>query len=166
MLERGISCFPESFITIVLSGDVSSARIFLEAGFSSSLRDVRGVSILSLAVRAQYPDMVRLLLDSGANVNDIALDRGYSPLMDAAQKSDEVMCRLLLEYGANVNLISKDEQTALILCAGRGDEKISTLLFDHGADPTVKDALGMSAQGYAALFKNEKLTELFNTPRP
>lgn len=166
LLEQGISCFPESFITVILAGDEASARMFLEAGFSPSLRDVRGVSVLSLAVRSQYPEMVRLLLKAGANVNDMASDRGYSPLMDAAQKGDEVMCRLLLESGANVNLASKDGQTALILCTGRGDERISTLLFEHGADPQVKDALGMSAQRYAALFKNEKLMELFNTPHP
>lgn len=164
LLERGISCFPESFLSVVVSGDTESARLFLDAGYSPGLRDTRGVPALSLAVRSQYPDMVRLLLDSGAAVNDVSADRGYSPLMDAAQKGDEVMCRLLLEHGADVNLASKDGQTALILCAGRGDDHIAAILYAHGANPSVPDKLGMSALGYAALFKNEKLLDLFNTP--
>lgn len=164
LLERGISCFPESFLSVVVSGDTEAARLFLDAGYSPSLRDTRGVPALSLAVRSQYPDMVHLLLDNGAQVNDVSADRGYSPLMDAAQKGDEFMCRLLLEHGADVNLASKDGQTALILCAGRGDDHIAAVLYDHGADPYITDKLGMSARGYAALFKNQKMLDLFNTP--
>lgn len=163
-MDRGISCFPESFLSVVASGDIDAARLFLNAGYSPSLRDARGVPVLSLAVRSQFPEMVRLLLDAGAGVNDVSSDRGYSPLMDAAQKGDEVMCRVLLDAGAAVNQASKDGQTALILCAGRGDERISALLYEHGADPLVKDKLGMSALGYAALFRNQKLLDLFNSP--
>ena len=166
LLERGISCFPESFLSVISTGDTESAQLFLDAGYSPSERDARGVPALSLAVRSQYPDMVRVLLDSGADVNYVAADRGYSPLMDAAQKGDEIMCRILIEYGADVNLASKDGQTALILCAGRGDVHISKILYINGADPEKKDKLGMSALGYARLFKNEKLLALFNNPRP
>lgn len=164
LMDRGISCFPESFFSVVTSGDMEAVRLFLDAGYSPKLRDARGIPALSHAVRSQFPDVVRLLIDAGASVDDVSSDRGYSPLMDAAQKGDEVMCRILLEAGAAVNLASKDGQTALILCAGRGDERISTLLFEHGADPLTKDKLGMSALGYARLFKNRKLLDLFNSP--
>lgn len=165
LLERGISCFPESFLSVVVSGDIESARLFLEAGFSPELRDARGVAALSLAVRSQHPELVRLLAESGAGINDLSADRGYSPLMDAVLKGNEEICRILLEAGADVNLASKDGQTALIITAGRGDEILSRLLYGYGADPEIKDHLGMSASGYANLFKNEKLLALFNTPR-
>lgn len=164
LMDRGISCFPESFFSVIASGDTDAVKLFLDAGYSPALQDARGIPALSLAVRSQFPDMVRLLLDAGAAVDDVSSDRGYSPLMDAVQKGDEVMCRLLLDAGAAVNLASKDGQTALILCAGRGDEHISALLYEHGADPLVKDKLGMSALGYATLFGNQKLLDLFNSP--
>ena len=85
--------------------------------------------------------------------------------MDAVLKGNGEICRILLEYGANVNLASKDGQTALIICAGRGDVPLSELLCTYGADPELKDHLGMSALGYANLFKNEKLLTLFNSLR-
>ena len=42
-------------------------------------------------------------------------------------------------------------------------KKIVKLLLDSGADPDVKDSMGMSARGYASLFKNEELMKLMET---
>lgn len=162
LLERGISCFDENFVLIVSSGDTEAVSLFLAAGFSPSLVDSRGTPLLSLAVRAQFPPVVSLLLNAGADVNRLSQDRGYSPLMDAVQKGDVAIAQILLDHGADGNLKSKDGQTALIIAAGRGDLSISKLLVSHGADPSIKDSLGMSAISYASLFKNEKLLSLFN----
>lgn len=162
LLERGISCFDENFILIVSSGDTEAVSLFLAAGFSPSLIDSRGTPLLSLAVRAQFPPVVSLLLNAGADVNRLSQDRGYSPLMDAVQKGDVAIAQILLDHGADGNLKSKDGQTALIIAAGRGDLSISELLVSHGSDPSIKDSLGMSAISYASLFKNEKLLSLFN----
>jgi ankyrin repeat protein len=104
------------------------------------------------------------LIAAGADVDRQSDDRGYSPLMDAAQKGDPVMLSLLLSAGAKPDLRSKDGQTALIICAGRGDVAMSKLLIEAGADPEIKDHLGMSAARYASLFGNADLTALFNTP--
>lgn len=164
LLARGISCFDENFMTIVSSGDSDIVSLFLEAGFSPSLVDSKGIPLLSLAVRSQFPRVVSQLIEAGADVNRLSGDRSYSPLMDASQKGDIAMVKLLLEKGAQCDLKSKDGQTALIICAGRGDAEMAELLVSHGADPTVKDLLGMSASGYAKLFKNQKLMELFNIP--
>jgi uncharacterized protein len=165
LLERGISCYEENFVLIVNSGDIDSVKLFLEAGFDPNLADSKGTPILSLAVRAQYLDMAQLLLESGADVNKISVDRGYSPLMDAVQKGDPAMVSLLLDRGAKTNLKSKDGQTALVVAAGRGDDILAKILIDHGADPTIGDNLGMSAASYAKLFNNEKMLALFNIPR-
>lgn len=165
LLERGISCFDENFILIVSSGDTESVGLFLEAGFDPELTDQKGIPALSLAVRAQMCDVAGLLIDAGADVNRLSGDRGYSPLMDAAQKGDSRMVSFLLARGADPNLRSKDGQTALVICAGRGDADMAELLVAHGADPSISDNLGMSAASYAKLFKNGRMMELFNTPR-
>lgn len=166
LLNRGISCFEENFILIVSSGDADAVALFLEAGFNPSLIDSKGIPLLSLAVRAQFPRVASLLIEAGADVNRLSGDRGYSPLMDAAQKGDIAMVKLLLDNGAKSDLQSKDGQTALIICAGRGDTEMAAMLVAHGSDPTIKDLLGMSASGYAKLFKNEKLMDLFNISPP
>jgi len=165
LLERGISCFEENFMLIVASGDADAVSLFLEAGFSPSITDLKGTPLLSLAVRAQFPQIASLLIDAGSDVNRISADRGYSPLMDAAQKGDAVIVKMLLEHGADPDLRSKDGQTALIICAGRGDEEMAELLVTHGADPAITDRLGMSAVSYAKLFNNRKMMDLFN-PSP
>lgn len=166
LLGRGFSCFEENLVLVVNSGDEDAVALFLKAGFDPSIVDSKGSPLLSLAVRAQYPSIVSLLIDAGADINRQSEDRGYSPLMDAAQKGDYEMARKLLECGASPDLKSKDGQTALIICAGRSDEKLSELLVAHGADPTAVDSLGMSASTYARLFHNDKLMALFNTPSP
>ena len=162
LMDKGISCFDENFILIAGAGDAESVFLFLEAGFDPNLIDSKGVPVLSLAVRAQFPAVASLLIASGADVNRQSADRGYSPMMDAAQKGDLAMVRLLLDNGALPDLQSKDGQTALIICTGRGDGEMAKLLLEHGADPRLKDHLGMSAEGYARLFGNRKLMELFN----
>jgi hypothetical protein len=164
LLDRGISCFEENFVFVVNAGNSEAVELFLEAGFSPSMVDARGVSLLSIAVRAQLPDIASRLIAAGADVDRQSDDRGYSPLMDAAQKGDPVMLSLLLSAGAKPDLRSKDGQTALIICAGRGDVAMSKLLIEAGADPEIKDHLGMSAARYASLFGNADLTALFNTP--
>lgn len=166
LLERGISCYEENFVAIVNSGDAEAVRLFLEAGFESGTADTKGTPLLSLAVRAHFHEIVAMLIDAGAEVNRQSGDRHYSPLMDAAQKGDGEMVRLLIERGADVNLRSKDGQTALVICAGRGDVPMARLLVSAGADPAIADNLGMSAIGYAKLFHNAELTELFNTIAP
>lgn len=162
LLDRGISCFDENFASIVGSGNADAVELFLDAGFNPELTDSRGNPLLTLAVRAQFPKVTSLLILAGADVNRLSGDRGYSPLMDAVQKRDIAMVKLLLENHASPDLLSKDGQTALIICAGTGDEEMAELLVSNGADPEIKDYLGMSAIGYAKLFKNQKLLELFN----
>jgi len=164
LLEKGISCFDDNFIRLVQMGDVEAVLLFLDAGFSHSITDAAGTPVLSLAVRAQVPEVVNILVAAGADVNRQSQDRGYSPLMDAAQKGDVVIAEILLKHGAHPDMKSRDGQTALIICAGRGDVEFSRLLVRYGADPEIKDSLGMSALAYAKLFRNEKLMELFNKP--
>jgi len=163
LLARGISCYEDNFIVIVSSGDAAAVRLFIDAGFSVSSVDAKGIPLLSLAVRSQFPEIVNMLLEAGADINELSGDRGYSPLMDAVQKGDVAMVELLLRRGANTELKSKDGQTALILCAGRGDVPMAKILIAHGSNPSVSDHLGMTAIKYANLFKNEKMIELFNT---
>ena len=56
--------------------------------------------------------------------------------------------------------MSSDGQSILVLAVGNGNSKIVKLLLNSGADPDVKDSMGMSARDYASLFKNEELMKL------
>lgn len=165
LLERGISCFEDNFLLIIGTGDTEAVGLFLDAGFSPDLTDSKGIPALSIAVRAQVPEVVEMLIKAGADINRLSGDRGYSPLMDAVQKGDSAMAELLIKGGADLDLRSKDGQTALVISVGRGAAEMAAMLVANGANPDIADHLGMSASGYAKLFKNEKMMDLFNIPR-
>lgn len=60
----------------------------------------RGETILYLAACYNYPLLVKLLLEHGANPN-IADYKGYTPLMDSVISGNQKIVRLLLAYDAD-----------------------------------------------------------------
>ena len=70
------------------------------------------------------------------------------------------MTKVLIDNKADLHVMSLDGQSILVLAVGNGDKKIVDLLVSSGADPDVKDSMGMSARGYAKLFKKEDLVEI------
>jgi len=166
LLEVGISCHVESLVQCVSDGDTKAVALFIDAGFSPDTRDKHGVPLLCLATRSKHLAVAELLLDRGASLDMQSEDRGYSPLMDAAQSGAAELAKLFLGRGASPNLASKDAQTALIVAVGRNDPAISKLLLEKGADPDHVDKLGLSARKYAALFKNPEILSLIESFPP
>lgn len=97
------------------------------------------------------PEIVKILLDHGANVNARAkcvnLSRGTTALMIAStckRYEDELVnpnietVQLLLKYGANVNSVDSDGDTALMLACRDADTcdnyDIIKLLIDSGSN--------------------------------
>ena len=161
LLSMGISFFADNFFKCVEVGDEEACRLFLQAGFDANMKDMRENPLLTVAVRAGNAAIVNVLIDGGADINAPSGDRGYSPLMDAVYTKNADLASLLLERGADPNVKGGDSQTAVCIAAGRGDVQTCSLLIKYKADPTIKDALGMSAAGYAKLFHNEALCSLF-----
>ena len=91
-----------------------------------------------LLFAAQYGDVetVRLLLGSGADVNDAAAD-GSSAVVIAAHVGQTDVGVLLLDAGADPNA-SGAGHTALHIAATRGDVVLVRALLDHGADPNAR----------------------------
>ncbi len=161
LLEMGISCHNDSLAQCARDGDTRAVELFLKAGFPSDARDKYGVPLLCLAARGKHRAVAELLLDRGAPIDLQSEDRGYSPLMDAAQAGSADLVGLFLDRGAEPNLVSKDGQTALVVAVGRNDAEVARLLVAGGADPDLADKLGLTARKYAALFKNPAILSLF-----
>ncbi|PKL23462.1 MAG: hypothetical protein CVV47_14590 [Spirochaetae bacterium HGW-Spirochaetae-3] len=157
LLELGISWHAESFAQCVRDGDTKAAELFIESGFPPDIREKTGVPMLCLAARHKHLSIVELLLEHGADIDVQSDDRGYSPLMDAAQQGDGRLLRYLLDKGANTDLQSKDGQTAIVLAVGRSDADIVEALLSGGADPDIADKLGLTARKYAKLFHDPRI---------
>ena len=86
--------------------------------------------------------------------------------MDAVWRKNFQITDFFISKGADLNLISSDGQPILVLAVGNGDAKIVDLLLKNGANPDLKDSMGMSARTYASLFKRGDLVELINKYPP
>jgi ankyrin repeat protein len=88
---------------------------------------------LLFAVLSEHKDVVKILLDSGAEVDTRASD-GRTPLILAASKGNKEIVNMLLQAGADPTLTDQKGATAESTAAAKGFQEIAELL--HGRGPT------------------------------
>ncbi|KAL7621867.1 hypothetical protein AAE478_007367 [Parahypoxylon ruwenzoriense] len=116
-------------------------------GLDEKNRD--GSTPLSLAVRRDHEDIIRLLLNRGANIE--SLDQfGQTPMHTAAERGHAAIVQLLLDRGANIETKNKNGETPLSLAAKSGHATIVELLLDRGANIETKDNNGRTLLSIAA----------------
>jgi ankyrin repeat protein len=97
-----------------------------------------GFQPLGLASFFGHVDAARLLVERGAEVNSASRnDFKVMPLHSAAATGDPELryelAKLLLEHGADPNARQQDDFTALMAADQHGDERLRSLLVEHGA---------------------------------
>ncbi len=116
--------------------------------------------MLNIAARADNLDAVKWLVSCGARLDSISKDRGYTAIMDSVWRGNAEMTRFFIEQGAELDTISKDGQTMLVLAVGADKTEIVKMLAENGANPDIKDGMGMSAYDYAKLFKKTEILSI------
>ena len=157
---HGIPLAAQNFALAVENGDQSLCTCFYTAGIDVNARDSLGTPMLNVAARADKLEMVNWLLERGADINAVSEDRGYTALMDAVWRGNEEITRTLTERGAELNTVNKEGQTNLVLAVGADRVEICRILAEHGANPDIPDSMGMSAYGYANLFKKKEIVAI------
>jgi ankyrin repeat protein len=119
-----------------LRNDVPSAEMLLYAGANvkASTR-LGGHTPLALASRNGQGEMVKILLEAGADANQ-ATGSGATPLMLAAASGSVDAVKALLERGAAVDAReSLRGETPLMFAAAYGRTEVVRLLVQNGANP-------------------------------
>ena len=111
--------------------------------------DIKGIPLLMWAIIKGHIDIVKYLVEQGADLNAQDED-GWTVLMWAAQRGHIDIVRYLVEQGAEVNLQYKDGYTALMQAVREGHTSIVRYLVEHGADLSVQDRMGGTALMQAA----------------
>jgi ankyrin repeat protein len=123
----------------VKRGDLGAVRAFLAVGADPNYRDSFLATPLQHAVTNDRPEMVIVLMDSGANGNITSF--GLTPLQYAINKNRADLVTVLLDHGADVNARTLNgASTALDFAVMRGYLPLAKLLIDRGADVRAADS--------------------------
>ena len=123
------------------SGNTAAILDLLKKGLDVNARDDQdGRTILMHATWFGHIDVMRILIDKGADVN-AKNKNGATALILAADKGNAEIVSFLIDKGADFNAKDKNG-TALILAADKGNAEIVSFLIDKGADINMKDSLG------------------------
>jgi len=107
-----------------------------------------GYTPLWLAAKKGHEEVVKLLLECGANIN--AQDKyGRSLLHFVVEEGQKKVVQLLLEYRPNVNTQDKNGKTALHFAVERRQKEFVHLLLECGANVDAQDKDGKTALHFA-----------------
>lgn len=137
-------------LTIALQNGSSKAFAALLASsqVNVEVRNAQDESPLMMAALKGNLEAVKALLARDADVNKT----GWTPLHYAASAGSRqhvAIIALLLENHAYIDATSPNGTTPLMMAAQYGSNEAVQLLLDEGADPTLKNQLGLTAADFA-----------------
>lgn len=171
----------------VVGGDGALLNAIVEAGFPVDIPDADGWTPLMTAVLFAHTEMVRLLVEAGAEPSletrgglsaltiarnqgsrDILAlfgDRGeprdtWIPLLVAAERGDSSLVQEVLAQGVQPDASREDGRTSLMLAVRSGDARTVTTLLEAGASVDSVSADGSTALLLAIQGAEQELVEL------
>ena len=81
--------------------EIGRAEILIQQGADPNTRDHNGWTPLHEVAQRNHSELLRLLLDAGANPNVPGGDENYTPLHDAVEAGHVEIIKLLIERGAD-----------------------------------------------------------------
>ncbi len=156
-------------MTVARSGHVEPAKILLAHGADVYARETwHRQTALMYATAESHPEMMLLLIEHGALVNDQDgvqkwarqvtseprdkwLPTGaMTPLLFAARQGCVECAKVLIDHGAEPNASDRDDVTPMISAIINGHYDVAAYLVEHGANPNLADVTGRTPL-YAAV---------------
>ena len=119
----------EDFFAAARRGDAAAVKAFLDKGVDVNAKTQYGATALSYASDKGHTEVVRLLLERGADPNVRDTFYGATPMSWAAPKGHVEVVRLLIEKG------SKDKGEALKLGVDKGAVELVKAVLAKGEVP-------------------------------
>ena len=144
----------QSFIELCADGSYQEIKKVLDSGvdvksFINAFNEF-GSTPLMMAARWNTPDIVKLLIDYGADVKFAAYD-GNTALTWASSDSTAEAIEYLIEAGADANATRYDGLTPLMGAASKNTPEAVKILINAGAIVKARNSIGMTAVLYAAM---------------
>jgi ankyrin repeat protein len=130
--ERGSCCHPTPLMVAAYNGDLEMVKLLLGKGAKVNTSPDEGVAAIDEAISQNHPDVVKLLLENGADPNHHVL--GARPLHHAAYYGYPQIVSLLIDHGADINAKSiSDNKTPLAIAIQHKHLDVVELLKKAGA---------------------------------
>ena len=140
------------------SGDEMTFQVLLHSK-ADLLASVEGVSVLAKAAEKGTPEMISLIIKSGADINT----EGYNmitPLMTAIESDNNGAAWLFIQSGANVNAADIYGVTPLMRAVGKGNVDIVRELIKKGANVNAATKEGTKVYKFIGNKEREAVTVL------
>jgi ankyrin repeat protein len=98
-----------------------------DADVKTAARNAQKVTALHGAVARRDVEIVKMLLEAGADPN-ARQERGFVPLHDAAMNGNSALVELLLKHGARADAKTDDGKTARDMATERGHKELAEKL--------------------------------------
>ena len=142
-------------------GKADQVAAFLKADpASASSRSPDGYPVTGMAVFFGHPEIARLLIEAGADVNEAATNATKVAIIhSAAAAANLEIVRLLIEKGARVNVAQEGGFTPLHEAAAQGNRALAELLIGAGANLAAKTTDGQTATDLADARKHPETAQ-------
>jgi uncharacterized protein len=154
------------------AGDLRSAQSLVNAGSDVNALSAFGTSPAIMAVHGGNAELLKLLLDSGANADSAA--SGHTALHAAVLRGNIEAVRVLLNHGVSVDAVLESATparrqstdyhfhvalvgaTPLWLAARYGEPQMMELLLEHGANAQIINNVSYPSQRLGEAFVTEE----------
>jgi ankyrin repeat protein len=131
------------FFAALAGHDVDRVRSLLSQGADPNAPNADGWRPLHVVIGhldvGRAVELVRVLLEHGAEVEAWDVDRNETPLLSASVPGGAAVARVLLEAGANANVRNRVGDSPLRQAVWARDRDLVELLLRHGATHTIDE---------------------------
>jgi hypothetical protein len=156
---------PKGQVGLTLALHAGSLKVFevllLASNLQVEARNAQDESPLMIAALRGHVGAVRALIARDADVNKT----GWTPLHYAAtgtQPQQPEIITLLLEHHAYIDAESPNGTTPLMMAVHYGTRDSVQLLLQEGADPSLKNHLGLTAADFALRASRKDMADLIS----
>lgn len=142
-----------------ISSDTLPLKALIDRSANINAKNNKSENILHIIIAANYMSksskmliksdagkrsnsLLKIALESGADVNVKIIDEGFTPLHYACYAGYHEALVLLLEHGAEVDAKAANGMTPLHIASWKGDQEFVLSLLEHGADANAEDSFG------------------------
>ena len=138
---------PNDLARAIKYGVTDQVEYLLSKSKNIDALDSNGDTALALAIKENNVNLVKMIINKGANINIISFINNYSdeysPLMIASKNGNKEIVNLLIKNGANVNLLNSSSMSALMTTTydrhliTPEQIEVMKILIDAGANPNL-----------------------------